>query len=47
METDQAFSVAKDRFNRVAFESVRTDAIKIEIDLQREWAAGVQEVVIE
>jgi len=47
VETDQAFSMAKDRFNRVAFESVRTDAIKIEIDLQREWAAGVQEVVIE
>ncbi len=36
-----------DRFNEVTFEPVETDAIKVEIELQDEWAAGVQEVVIE
>ncbi len=41
------YGMAKDRFNKVDFAPVRTDAIKIEIKLQKQWSAGVQEVVIE
>jgi hypothetical protein len=36
----------KDTFNKVAFEPVKTDGLKIEIALQEDWSAGVQEVVI-
>ena len=41
------YPVAIDRFNEVTFKPVTTDCLKIEITLQKEWAAGVQEVVIE
>jgi len=41
------YGVEKDTFNKVAFEPVKTDAIKIEISLQPNSSAGVQEVVIE
>ncbi len=41
------YSIAKDKFNKVAFKPVETDCLKIEIQLQKEWSAGVQEVVIE
>jgi DUF1680 family protein len=37
----------KDTLNKVDFEPVETNAIKIEIMLQDEWSAGVQEVIIE
>jgi hypothetical protein len=37
----------KDAFNKVDFDPVKTDAIKLEIALQQNWSAGVQEVVIE
>jgi len=42
-----AYGLEKDKFNEVAFEPVRTDAIKLSIKLQQDWAAGIQEVVIE
>jgi DUF1680 family protein len=41
------YGVAKDAFNEVGFEPVRTDAIRIEVSLQDGWSAGVHEVVIE
>jgi len=41
------YSLKKDTFNKVNFDPVKTDAIKIEITLQKKWSAGVQEVVIE
>lgn len=41
------YGLEKDGFNPVAFEPVKTDALKIEIKLQEKWSAGVQEVVIE
>ena len=37
----------KDTFNKVDFEPVKTDSIKIEIKLQENWSAGIQEVIIE
>jgi hypothetical protein len=47
MKNAADYGVEKDTFNKVAFEPVKTDALKIEITLQKEWSAGVQEVVIE
>jgi len=41
------YLVEKDIFNKVGFEPVKTNGIKIEIMLQDRWSAGVQEVVIE
>ena len=41
------FGTEKDAFNKVEFDPVTTTAIKIEIDLQENWSAGIQEVVIE
>jgi len=40
------YGAKRDTFNRVDFDSVTTTAIKLEIDLQDDWAAGIQEVVI-
>jgi hypothetical protein len=42
-----SYGIEKDQFNKVEFEPVTTVAIKLEIDLQKEWSAGIQEVVIE
>ncbi len=42
-----SYGTEKDQFNRVEFDPVATKAVKIEIDLQKEWSAGIQEVVIE
>jgi len=42
-----AYGIEKDTFNAVTFESIDTDAVKIEIALREKWSAGVQEVVIE
>lgn len=41
------YGLEKDGFNTVAFEPIKTTALKIEIVLQEKWSAGVQEVVIE
>jgi hypothetical protein len=41
------YEIHKDRFNRISFDPVTTTALKIEIDLQEKWSAGIQEVVIE
>jgi hypothetical protein len=41
------YRTEKDAFNKVDFDPVKTDAVKIEITLQQKWSAGVQEVVIE
>jgi hypothetical protein len=41
------YLIQKDTFNKVSFEPVRTDGIKIEVTLQDNWSAGVQEVIIQ
>jgi hypothetical protein len=41
------YGVEKDSFNEVRFDPVTTSALKVEIDLQANWSAGVQEIVIE
>jgi hypothetical protein len=47
VNNNTAYGTDKDTFNKVTFEKVVTDAVKIEIALQQKWSAGVQEVVIE
>lgn len=37
------YGVEKDRFNRVAFRPVTTDALRLEVTMQPEWSAGIQE----
>jgi DUF1680 family protein len=41
------YRIDMDTFNKVTFEPLMSDAVKIEIALQEKWSAGVQEVVIE
>ena len=41
------YGVEKDTFNKVEFDPVGTTTIKVEIVLQENWSAGIQEVVIE
>jgi hypothetical protein len=36
-----------DRFNRVAFSPVTTAALRLEVTLQPQWSAGVQEWKVE
>ncbi|NLH75691.1 MAG: glycoside hydrolase family 127 protein [Acidobacteria bacterium] len=38
-----AYATAKDAWNAVRFAPVRTTALRLEIDLQKDWAAGVHE----
>jgi uncharacterized protein len=37
------YGVEKDRYNRVAFKPVATSALKLEVALQAQWSAGIQE----
>lgn len=41
------YTTDRDTFNTVEFEPVATTTIQLEIELQRTWSVGVQEVVIE
>jgi hypothetical protein len=47
VSTEDAYGTEKDKFNKITFEPVETDAIRIDIRLMKDWASGVQEVVIE
>ena len=38
-----AYGVDKDRYNKVAFAPVTTGALRLEVTLQPQWSAGVQE----
>jgi len=38
-----AYGVDKDRFNRVTFEPVTTSGLRLEVTMQPQWSAGVQE----
>jgi hypothetical protein len=46
VRNDTPYLTKKDTFNKVSFEPVKANGIKIEIVLQDRWSAGVQEVVI-
>jgi hypothetical protein len=43
VETSDTFGVEKDRYNKVTFKPITTDGLRIEVTLQPEWSAGIQE----
>jgi DUF1680 family protein len=43
VEARGGYGVEKDRYNRVEFAPVSTDAMRLEVSMQKEWSAGVQE----
>jgi DUF1680 family protein len=47
VETTGTYGVDKDRFNAVSFKSVSTTGLKLEVSLQPDWSAGIQEWKVE
>ncbi len=43
VHSEDKFGVEKDRFNQVVFETVKTDAIRLEIQLKENYSAGIHE----
>ena len=43
VETTGSYGVAKDQYNRVTFMPVTTSGLKLEVQLQTNWSAGIQE----
>jgi hypothetical protein len=43
VETADAYGVEKDRYNKVTFKPVTTSALRLEVTLQPQWSAGIQE----
>jgi len=43
VEAASAYGVEKDRYNKVSFKPVTTTALRIEVTMQKEWSAGIQE----
>ncbi|HWL73007.1 MAG TPA: hypothetical protein VNQ74_03960, partial [Burkholderiaceae bacterium] len=41
------YAVELNRMNQVTFDSVRTDALRIEVQLQPEYSGGILEWVVE
>jgi DUF1680 family protein len=46
IETSDAYAVARDRYNVVRFTPVVTKALRLEVTMQPEWSAGVQEWIV-
>jgi hypothetical protein len=38
-----SYGVEKDGFNKVSFKPVTTTGLRIEVRMQKEWSAGIQE----
>jgi uncharacterized protein len=43
VDAREPYGVTKDRFNRVTFAQVRTSGLRLEVTMQPEWSAGIQE----
>ncbi len=43
VENLEAYGVEKDRYNKVAFKPVTTSALRLEVTMQPNWSAGIQE----
>ncbi len=43
VENIESYGVEKDRFNRITFKPVTTTGLRLEITMQPEWSAGIQE----
>ncbi|RMG03908.1 MAG: glycoside hydrolase family 127 protein, partial [Planctomycetota bacterium] len=46
VQTDDDYGTAKDRYNRVRFEKVATDALQVTVQLQEGFSGGILEVVV-
>jgi DUF1680 family protein len=46
VEAASPYGTAKDEYNRVTFKPVRTAALRLEVTMQPDWSAGVQEWVV-
>ncbi len=42
-----AYGCDKDKYNRCEFEPVKTDGLRIEVQMQKNWAAGIHEWKVE
>ncbi len=45
VKTTATFGTAKDQFNTVRFEPVKTTGLRLEVTLQKDWSAGIQQWV--
>ena len=43
VESTQAYTVDKDRYNKVGFKPVVTSGLRLEVTMQPTWSAGIQE----
>ncbi len=43
VSTTAAYGVAKDAWNKVTFTPITTDALRVEVTMQAQWSAGIQE----
>jgi DUF1680 family protein len=43
VENREAYGVEKDRYNKISFKPVTTSALRLEVTLQPNWSAGIQE----
>jgi hypothetical protein len=43
VENNDPYGVEKDRYNRVSFKPVTTSALRLEVTMQPNWSAGIQE----
>jgi uncharacterized protein len=43
VENTEAYGVEKDRYNKISFKPVTTNALRLEVTLQPNWSAGIQE----
>ena len=43
VENDGSYGSEKDRYNRIAFKRVTTGALRLEVTMQPNWSAGIQE----
>ena len=46
VEDPSRYAIEKDTFNQLEFETVTTTAVKMRVRLQKDWSAGIPEVVI-
>jgi DUF1680 family protein len=43
VETTDSYGVARDKYNQVTFKPITTSGLKLEVKLQPNWSAGIQE----
>jgi hypothetical protein len=43
IESNDSYGVERDKYNRVLFKPVTTNGLRLEVTLQQNWSAGIQE----